>query len=113
MIGDELHLLARVFRASAGGYELPAGGAPANEPALEMLTPPEVAKLLGLNKSTVYRLIQTGAMPSVKIGRSVRVRRADLAAWSGHTNGDEIEVIQPVTRFGRPREITKKRSNRG
>ena len=46
-----------------------------------MLTIPEAAKRLRLGRSTVYHLAQRGELPSVRIGRSVRVRGDKLDAW--------------------------------
>jgi excisionase family DNA binding protein len=43
-----------------------------------LLKADEVAKHLRLSKSGAYRLMQTGEIPIVKIGRSVRVREEDL-----------------------------------
>lgn len=40
-----------------------------------MLRPSEVAALLALSRSEVYRLIAAGKIPSKRIGRSVRVPR--------------------------------------
>ncbi len=39
------------------------------------------ARLLGLSVRTVWTLTNTGAIPVVRIGRAVRYRPADLAAW--------------------------------
>ena len=44
----------------------------------QLLKPEEVAYKLGLSKSMVYKLMQQGIIPCVKIGRSVRVRPVDL-----------------------------------
>lgn len=41
----------------------------------------EAAELLGLSRAYVYELLGTGAIPSVKIGRSRRIRPADLDAF--------------------------------
>ena len=41
----------------------------------------EVSQVLGLSRGAVYALILDGSIPSVKIGRSRRVARADLEAW--------------------------------
>ena len=38
-----------------------------------LLKPAEVSELAGLGKSKTYELIATGEIPSVRIGRSVRV----------------------------------------
>ncbi len=44
----------------------------------ELLTVAEVAELLRVSTMTVYRLIRTGELPAVRVGRNYRVRRADL-----------------------------------
>ena len=41
----------------------------------------EVAGLLRVSTMTVYRLIRTGELPAVRIGRNYRVEDADLAAY--------------------------------
>jgi len=40
---------------------------------LQCLTVPEVAKLLGVGRTTVYQLLGAGAIQSVKIGSAKRV----------------------------------------
>jgi excisionase family DNA binding protein len=42
------------------------------------LTVGEVAALLRVSNMTVYRLINSGEMPAVRIGRSFRLRSEDL-----------------------------------
>lgn len=37
------------------------------------LTPVEVAQLLGIGRSTVYELLASGDLPSVRVGRTRRV----------------------------------------
>lgn len=41
----------------------------------------EVARLLGLGRSTVFALLAAGELPIVRIGRSVRVPRVALERW--------------------------------
>lgn len=48
-----------------------------------MLRPREVAALLGLARSEVYRLIARGEIPSVRFGRSVRVPRRWVEQQAG------------------------------
>lgn len=43
-----------------------------------LLKPEEVAHILSTSRSLVYQLIQQGKLPSIRIGRSVRVRQRDL-----------------------------------
>ncbi len=46
------------------------------EPAL--LTPGQVATILGMSRSTVYEMLNSGALPSVRVLRSRKIRRTDL-----------------------------------
>lgn len=41
----------------------------------------EVAKLLSLGRSKTYELIAAGALPTVRLGRSVRVPVEALRRW--------------------------------
>jgi len=53
-----------------------------NDIAMEKIyTVPEVADYLKLSKSKVYNLVQRGEIPSIKIGRNVRIRESDLDQW--------------------------------
>jgi len=38
----------------------------------------DVASILGISKALAYRLLAEGAIPSVRFGRTVRVRPEDL-----------------------------------
>lgn len=46
-----------------------------------LLKPSEVQLLLGCGRSIVYRLISEGDIPSVRIGRCIRVPKASLDKW--------------------------------
>lgn len=46
-------------------------------PALHKLT--KVSERTGLSRSSLYRVIRSGDLKTVKIGRAVRVREQDLA----------------------------------
>jgi excisionase family DNA binding protein len=43
-----------------------------------LMSPDEVRQYLGLGRTNTYRLLATGAIPSVRIGRLRKVRRTDL-----------------------------------
>ncbi|MFN8927492.1 MAG: helix-turn-helix domain-containing protein [Rhodospirillales bacterium] len=43
-----------------------------------LLDVPAVAETLGVCPRTVHRMIQDGRIPSLRVGRSVRIRAADL-----------------------------------
>jgi excisionase family DNA binding protein len=46
-----------------------------------LLTVAEVASHLRVSTMTVYRLLKAGELPSVRIGKSFRVREDDLDAY--------------------------------
>ncbi|MFE1783647.1 helix-turn-helix domain-containing protein [Streptomyces sp. NPDC059506] len=43
--------------------------------------PEEVAEALAIGRSTVYELMAEGAIKYIKLGRTRRIRRADLEAY--------------------------------
>jgi excisionase family DNA binding protein len=46
----------------------------------QLVTIAVAAQLMGISKRSLYNYCATGAFPSVRIGRRVLVRRADLEA---------------------------------
>lgn len=53
-----------------------------NAPAdVTLYTIPQSAKLLGVSRQTVYRYINEGLIPAVKIGGSRRLRLSDLRSF--------------------------------
>lgn len=55
-----------------------------------LVKPIEAAHLLGLGRSKIYELLASGELPSVKIGKSVRVPMDALREWvTAHTTGSE------------------------
>jgi excisionase family DNA binding protein len=46
-----------------------------------LLTPPEAARALAISPRTLWGMTQSGEIPCVRIGRSVRYDPADLRAW--------------------------------
>ncbi len=47
----------------------------------EYLKVPEVAGVLRIARSRAYELVADGEIPSIRIGRSVRVNRRELDRW--------------------------------
>lgn len=47
----------------------------------QFMTAGEVAAVLRVSSMTVYRLINAGELPAVRIGRSFRVRTEDLERY--------------------------------
>ena len=52
--------------------------APFDEPLIDVAT---AAKHLGIGRTAMYELVRTRAIPSIRLGRSVRIRRATLLKW--------------------------------
>jgi excisionase family DNA binding protein len=50
-------------------------------PANQLLTVPEVARQCGICVRSVWTLIKSGKLRSLKIGKSVRVRPTDMEAF--------------------------------
>jgi excisionase family DNA binding protein len=79
--------------ALEGGKET---GRPQEGKGLELLSIPEVCQGLGMGKSWVYRRLKNGEIPSIKLGRSIKVKRSDLEGYlesMRYTPAAEAEVI--------------------
>ena len=63
---------------------------------LSLLKVAEVAQILNISKSLIYRLIQSGDLPSIRLGRSVRVRPADLEQFI-QNNLSEIGRVSKIS----------------
>jgi excisionase family DNA binding protein len=61
------------------------------EGGLDLLSITDLCRELGMGKSWVYRRVQSGEIPSVKLGRNIKVRREDL---QGYLEGQRY---QPTT----------------
>lgn len=48
------------------------------EPTYNILTPKEVMDELAIGRSTFYKLVNSGQLPSFRIGKLIRVRREEL-----------------------------------
>jgi excisionase family DNA binding protein len=46
-----------------------------------LLKPQDIAQRLNISRAMAYKLLNTGELPTVRIGRIVRVREADLEAY--------------------------------
>lgn len=53
-----------------------------------LLTPEETAAQLRIARRRVFELLKDGTLPSVKIGRSRRIRSTDLAAYVAELGND-------------------------
>ena len=62
------------------------------------LTTEEVLAYLQVNLRTVYRLIDAGKLPAVRVGRQWRFRRRDIDAWLDGQRGRGAAVDPPPPR---------------
>jgi excisionase family DNA binding protein len=60
------------------------------DPALELLTVQEVAKMLKISASGVRRLQQARQLPFIKVGGSVRFSKRDIASYL------EVRRVGPI-----------------
>jgi excisionase family DNA binding protein len=54
---------------------------PQERKGLDLLSIPELCQELGMGKSWIYRRLRRGEIPSVKLGRSIKVKREDLEEY--------------------------------
>ena len=48
---------------------------------VELLTVPETAHILRVRPARAYELVREGVIPSIRLGRQIRIDRETLAAW--------------------------------
>jgi excisionase family DNA binding protein len=48
---------------------------------VQLLSIPQVCQELGMGKSWIYRRLRSGEIPSVRLGRSIKVRRDELEQY--------------------------------
>jgi excisionase family DNA binding protein len=57
----------------------------------ELLTPEQVADRLQASRKTVYRWIQAGDLPAIKLGRSWRIPWDEVLAMAKRQDGSDEE----------------------
>lgn len=50
-------------------------------PEKKFMTLEDVAELLGVNYQLIYRLVRSGELPAIRLGRVYRVTKEDLTAY--------------------------------
>ena len=82
---DNLHQALEGLESALIEFEAELDGEASVRPqerrGLELLSIPEVCQELAMGKSWVYRRIKSGEIPSVKLGRNIKVRREDLEKY--------------------------------
>jgi excisionase family DNA binding protein len=70
----------------------------------EYLTVAEIAEHLKLNQQTLRNWIELGSLPAVRVGRRVRVRRADLDRILAQGQTAAVEPEAPTAAVAEARE---------
>jgi excisionase family DNA binding protein len=60
---------------------------------LALLNAEDVARYLRISRAKTYNMMQTGALPTVRFGRSIRVPKKALLAWV-EAGGDASATIK-------------------
>jgi excisionase family DNA binding protein len=55
---------------------------PSFSPPEALLSVRQVATVLGVHRATIYKLAESGALPCVRVGESIRFRPEDLKAFT-------------------------------
>lgn len=58
----------------------------------DVLTIKELADYLKIPKSTLYKLVREGKVPSQKVGRHWRFRKEAIDRWLENTRSDDTET---------------------
>jgi excisionase family DNA binding protein len=68
--------------------EEPRGG-------VQLLSIPQLCQELGMGKSWIYRRLRSGEIPSVRLGRSIKVRRDELEEYlESHHYPARVQALQ-------------------
>jgi excisionase family DNA binding protein len=64
--------------------------------SVQLLSIPQLCQELGMGKSWIYRRLRSGEIPSVRLGRTIKVRRDDLDQYleSHHYPARAQEALQ-------------------
>lgn len=62
---------------------------------MKLIRATEVASILDVSQARVYELIRTGVIPSVRLGRQVRVDPSRLSKWL-EEGGSSVELERPT-----------------
>ena len=75
---EELETVLLEFEESISGE---VQERPQESKGLNLLSIPELCQELGMGKSWVYRRLRSGEIPSVRLGRTIKVRRDELEEY--------------------------------
>jgi len=68
------------------------------------LTPAQVARMLGMSRGHLYKLMDGGQLPFDRVGRDRRIRPADVAQFEAQRQSDRRELAE---RFAHQQQTTR------
>jgi excisionase family DNA binding protein len=68
-----------------------------------LLSPAETCEMLGLGRATLFKLLASGAITSIKVGRLRRIPAAGLMEWV------QRQVVEQVSKEGEPFAMVSER----
>jgi excisionase family DNA binding protein len=69
------------FEETISSGETPLRPQEEEQRGVQLLSAPQLCRELGMGKSWVYRRLRTGEIPSVRLGRTIKVRRDELEQY--------------------------------
>ena len=60
----------------------------------EYISTKEASEMMSLSRIQVFRLIQGGKIPAVKIGRNFAIKKSDLGIYGGEVSTKEKKIIE-------------------
>jgi len=63
-----------------------------------LLKPSEVTQILGLGRSKVYELLAAGQLPSVRIGRVIRISKISLESWIKSNEIGQVKLEYQISK---------------
>lgn len=70
----------------------------------DQISPAAAAKLLGMSRTHLYKLLDANLIPSVNVGRDRRLASADVAAYARSQWGDRASLAQRFAHSGEDRD---------
>jgi excisionase family DNA binding protein len=63
--------------------------------SVQLLSIPQLCQELGMGKSWIYRRLRSGEIPSVRLGRTIKVRRDELEQYlERHHSTERVQALQ-------------------
>ena len=95
---EDHHRALEELESAVLEFEEAVEGRAVNRPQardFELLSIPQICQFLAMGKSWVYRRIHNGEIPSVRLGRAIKVRRSDLEQYLEEHRTRQADSAQP------------------